>query len=79
MNKMVEANQIILEMLRESESRKADDAMIDMGRAAANKYLAERRTGFVVSFVHLPLHLSLDCILRSIADEIEDSSCSDSA
>ena len=37
---MVEANHIILEMLRKSESRKADDAMIDMGRATANEYLA---------------------------------------
>ena len=37
---MVEANHIILEMLRKSESRKADDAMIDMGRANANEYLA---------------------------------------
>ena len=39
-NKMVEANHIILEILRKSESRKADDAMIDMGRANANEYLA---------------------------------------
>lgn len=37
---MVEVNHIILEMFRKSESRKADDAMIDMGRATANEYLA---------------------------------------
>ena len=79
MNKMIEANHIILEILRKSESRNVDAATMDAGRVKASVYLAKRRTGFVVSFVHLPLHLSLDNILRSIADEIEDCCCSDSA
>jgi len=76
---MIEANHIILEILRMAESRNADAAMMDAGRAKASEYLVTRRTGFVVRFVHLPLHLSLDNILRSIADEIEDCSSSDSA
>ncbi len=76
---MVESNHIILDMLRNSESRNADEARMDAGREKASKYLVKRRTGFVVRLVHLPLHLSLDNILLSIADEIDDSSCSDSA
>ena len=76
---MIEANHIILEILRMAESRNADAAMMDAGRAKASEYLVKRRTGFVVRFVHLPLHLSLDNILRSIADEIEGSCCLDSA
>jgi len=76
---MIEANHIILEILRMAESRNADAAMMDAGRAKAREYLVKRRTGFVVRFVHLPLHLSLDNILRSIADEIEDCSSSDLA
>ena len=76
---MMEANHIILEILRKSESRNVDAATMDAGRVKASKYLAKRRTGFVVRFVHLPLHLSLDNILRSIADEIDDCCCSDSA
>jgi len=76
---MIEANHIILEILRMAESRNADAAMMDAGRAKAREYLVKRRAGFVVRFVHLPLHLSLDNILRSIADEIEDCSSSDSA
>ena len=76
---MIEADHIILEILSKTESKNADDAMMDAGRAKARKYLAKRRTGFVVRFVHLPLHLSLDNILRSIADEIEGFSFSDSA
>ena len=75
----MEANHIILEILRKSESRNVDAATMDAGRVKASVYLAKRRTGFVVSFVHLPLHLSLDNILRSIADEIKDCCCSDSA
>ena len=76
---MTEANHIILEISRKSESRNVDAAMMDAGRANASAYLVKRRTGFVVRFVHLPLHVSLDNILRSIADEIEDSCCLDSA
>tara|TARA_B100000900_G_scaffold75944_1_gene60739 strand:- start:30 stop:260 length:231 start_codon:yes stop_codon:yes gene_type:complete len=76
---MIEANHMTLEILRNAESKKADDAMMDEGRAKASEYLVKRRTGFVVRFVHLPLHLSLDNILRSIADEREDCSSSDSA
>ena len=76
---MTEANHIILEMSRKSESRNVDAATMDAGRANASAYLVKRRTGFMVRFVHLPLHLSLDNILRSIADEIEDSCCLDSA
>ena len=79
MNNKIERNHIILEMLRNSESRNADEARIDAGRAKASRYLVKRRTGFVVRLVHLPLHLSLDNILLSIADEIVDSFCSDSA
>lgn len=75
----MEANHIILEILRKSESRNVDAAMMDAGRVKASVYLVKRRTGFVVSFVHLPLHLSLDNILRSMAEEIEDCCCSDSA
>ena len=76
---MTEANHIILEISRKSESRNVDAATMDAGRANASAYLVKRRTGFMVRFVHLPLHLSLDKILRSIADEIEDCSSSDSA
>lgn len=79
MNIVIEANHIILEILRKSESRNVDAATMDAGRANASTYLVKRRSGFVVRFVHLPLHLSLDNILRSIADEIEDCCCSDSA
>ena len=76
---MTEANHIILEISRKSESRNVDAATMDAGRANASAYLVKRRTGFMVRFVHLPLHLSLDNILRSIADEIEGSCCLDSA
>ena len=70
---MIESNHIILEILRKSEFRNADEARMDAGRAKASKYLAKRRTGFMVRLVHLALHLSLDNILLSIADEIDDS------
>ena len=76
---MIEISHIILEVLRKVESKKVDEATIDTGRAKASKYLIKRRTGFVVRFVHLPLHLSLDNILLSIAEETEDCFSSDSA
>ena len=76
---MTEANHIILEISRKSESRNVDAATMDAGRANASAYLVKRRMRLLVRFVHLPLHLSLDNILRSIADEIEDSCCLDSA
>ena len=69
---MIEANHIILEILRKSESRNVDAATMDAGRTNASEYLVNRRIEFVVRLVHLPLHLSLDRILLSIADEIED-------
>ena len=69
---MIEANHIILEILRKSESRNVDAATMDAGRTNAREYLVNRRTASVVRLVHLPLHLSLDRILLSIADEIED-------